>query len=81
MKDGSSVKRAKVIEIDVESRRGRYFCWLIDYGVAIYANRVYNLPLKYQKIPDIALRASLMDVVYLETVRLSFYVLTLELHY
>lgn len=41
----------------------------MDYGVQLCVDVVYELETKHKSAPAFAARASLMDVVYLHTVR------------
>lgn len=68
MQDGNKVKRAEIISIETATKKDNYTCWLIDHGVAIFTDCVYELNQKHKSLPAIAMRASLMDVVYIQTV-------------
>lgn len=69
VKDGNKIKRAQVVEIEPAAKQDKYTCWLVDYGAVFHADLVYELDSTHKILSPIALRASLIDVVYLETVR------------
>lgn len=64
VKDGDKMKRAQVIQFN----ENMYICWLLDHGVPFATNRLYELDEGSKKLPPIAVRASLMDVVYIKRV-------------